>query len=81
MAETKDKVRVYLSPKHWQDVNGMREPGESFDDVVGRMIEDHKIKMILSEMDDMIEHGEFVDLKDVPEYRRAVEGPAHGSED
>jgi len=74
MAETKDKVRVYLSPKHWQDVNGMREPGESFDDVVGRMVEDMKLKKILSEMDDMIEHGEFVNLKDVPEYQKAVEG-------
>lgn len=71
MSETTDKVRVYLSPKHWQEVNGMREPGESFDDVVGRMIEDLKLKKILSEMDDMIEHGEFVDLKDVPEYQKA----------
>jgi hypothetical protein len=74
MSETKDKVRVYLSPKHWQDVNGMREPGESFDDVVGRMVDDLKLKKILSEMDDMIEHGEFVDLKDVPEYQKAIQG-------
>ena len=58
----------------------MAEPGESFDDVVGRMIEDLKLKKILSEMDDMIERGEFVDLKDVPEYQRFAKGPLNGSE-
>lgn len=41
---------------------------------------DRKFLKILSEMDDMIEHGEFVDLKDIPEYRRAVEGLSNGSE-
>lgn len=33
--------QIRVSKRNWKALNAMKEPGESFDDVVGRMIDEH----------------------------------------
>lgn len=37
MAET---TTIEISREHWRGLNARKEPGDSFDDVVGRLLED-----------------------------------------
>jgi len=37
-----EKTTIEVSEKTWKELNAMKDPGESFDDVIGRILEDIK---------------------------------------
>lgn len=33
--------QIKVSERNWKALNAMKDPGESFDDVVGRLVDEH----------------------------------------
>lgn len=44
------KVRPYMSSENWQEINGLRQAGETFDDAVSRLLEERKKQQLHADM-------------------------------
>ena len=43
-------MRPYLSSENWQEINGLRLAGETFDDAVSRILEERKKQQLHADM-------------------------------
>jgi len=43
MAEAKESIKV--TPENWRRLNARKEPGDSFNDVVARLLDEHESEL------------------------------------
>lgn len=61
-----EKVLVSIDTK--QAIMSIREPGERYGDVIGRVLQERKRHDFIAHLDKIAEEGEFVPLDSDPEY-------------
>ncbi len=61
-----EKVLVSVETKH--ALMSIREPGERYGDVIGRVLQERKRHDFIAHLDRIAEEGEFVPLDSDPEY-------------
>lgn len=61
-----EKVLVSVDTKH--TLMSMREPGERYGDVIGRVLQEQKRHDFIAHLDRIAKEGEFVPLDSDPEY-------------
>ena len=61
-----EKVLVSVETK--QSLMSIREPGERYGDVIGRVLQERKRHDLIAHLDRIAKEGEFVPLDSDPEY-------------
>jgi predicted CopG family antitoxin len=61
MAKVTDK-RIPVTAKVWEDLSGLKAPGETFAQLLGEMIEHEKKRRLVMDMEEIEREGEFVEL-------------------
>jgi len=54
--------RVPVSEEVWSDLSTLKGPGQTYDDLLARMIEQEKKRRFIEDMDRIEEDGDFVEL-------------------
>lgn len=60
------KIRPYLSSENWQEINGLRLAGETFDDAVTRLLEEHKKRQLHADMIADRREDDYLPLNSIP---------------
>ena len=60
--------KVLVSTDTKQALMSIREPGERYGDVIGRVLQDRKRHDFIAHLDRIAEEGDFVPLDSDPEY-------------
>ncbi len=61
MAKVANK-RITVTAKVWEDLSGLKAPGETLAQLLGQMIEHEKKRRLFMEMEEIEMEGEFVEL-------------------
>ncbi len=67
MAATK---RIPISPGIWEELSRLKEPGQTFDELIVKMIEREKKLRLLKDMKRIEETAEFVDIMTIEEAHK-----------
>ena len=67
MAATK---RIPISPEIWEELSRLKEPGQTFDGLIVKMIEREKKLRLLKDMKRIEETAEFVDIMTIEEAHK-----------
>jgi predicted CopG family antitoxin len=60
--------RIPVSEGVWEDISDLKRPGQTFDDLLSRMVELEKKRRFIEDMDRIEAEGDFVELNfDVPD--------------
>jgi predicted CopG family antitoxin len=54
--------RIPVSPEIWEELSGLKEPGQTFDELIEVMIEREKKLRLLKDMKRIEETAEFVEI-------------------
>lgn len=57
--------RIPVTPEIWIALHDMRKAGESYDDLLRRLIADAQAYRLMRDMDEIEERGEFIPLDDI----------------
>jgi len=55
--------RIPVSETVWSEISGMKEPGQTFDVLLSKMIEHEKKRRFIEDMDRIEAEGDFVEFK------------------
>ena len=60
--------RIPVSEGVWEDISDLKRPGQTFDDLLSRMVELEKKRRFIEDMDRIEAEGDLVELNfDVPD--------------
>ncbi len=54
--------RIPVTERVWEELSSLKRAGQTFDELLDVLIEEHKKAVLFREMRDIEERGEFVDL-------------------
>lgn len=54
--------RIPVSEGVWEDISGLKRPGQTFDELLSHMVEQEKKRRFIEEMDRIEAEGDFVEL-------------------
>lgn len=54
--------RIPVSPEIWEELSGLKEPGQTFGELIKEMIEREKKFKLLKDMEKIEETAEFVEI-------------------
>lgn len=60
------KVRPYMSSENWEEINGLRLAGETFDDAVTRLLEERKKLQLHADMLADRREDDYIPLESLP---------------
>ncbi len=55
--------RIPVTEKMWQELGGLKKAGQSYDDLLAELVEEHKKTRLFKEMHLIEEKGDFVELE------------------
>jgi predicted CopG family antitoxin len=67
MAATK---RIPISPEIWEELSRLKKQGQTFDDLIEKMVENQKKLGLLKDMQRIEETAEFVDIMTIEEAHK-----------
>jgi predicted CopG family antitoxin len=62
MSDTATK-RIPVTEKTWQEISELKQPGQTFDELLSRMAEREKMQRLVNDLKRIEEEEEFVDFE------------------
>lgn len=66
------KVRPYMSSENWQEINGLRQAGETFDDAISRLLEERKKQQLHTDMLADRQEDDYLPLESLTEVQAII---------
>lgn len=54
--------RIPLTEDRWKELHELKEPGQTWDELLAELVEDHKEKQLAEMIRKKREHGDFVEV-------------------
>lgn len=55
--------RIPVTEKTWQELSDLKQPGQTFDDLLSRMVEREKMHRLVNDLNRIEEEEEFLDFE------------------
>jgi len=55
--------RIPVCPSTWEEIHGLRKPGQTFDDVIKDLVHKEKRRRLFDETDRIMKRGRFMELR------------------
>lgn len=57
--------RIPVTEERWKELHELKEPGQTFDEVIESLVEEHKKARLFRDMNRIREESEFIQLEEV----------------
>lgn len=57
--------RIPVSEGRWKELSNLKEPGQTYDELLKVLMEEHKKRKLKKHLDEIEENSKFTPLKDV----------------
>jgi predicted CopG family antitoxin len=59
---SKASKRIPLTEERWKELHELKEPGQTWDDLLGELVEEHKAQRLAEMVREKREDGDFVEV-------------------
>lgn len=65
MGRAAAEKRIPVTEETWEKLGEMKSAGETYDELIGKLVEDHKKRRLFKRLDEIEEESTFTPLEDV----------------
>lgn len=62
---SKADKRIPVTERRWKELHELKEPGQTFDDLIEELVEEHKKSQLFNDMGQIREESDFESLDEV----------------
>ena len=59
---SKASKRIPLTEERWKELHDLKEPGQTWDELLGELVDEHKEQRLAAMIREKRDEGEFVDV-------------------
>lgn len=62
---SKADKRIPVTEERWEQLHDLKQPGQTYDDLLAALVEEHKKAQLIEDMEQISEESEFTPLDEV----------------